>query len=68
MSEADSVVELQSRVAELERELETLSTLATEQAHSIASLENKLMVLIQRFLVVESQSGGDVPIDKPPHW
>ncbi|MCP1198962.1 SlyX family protein [Notoacmeibacter sp. MSK16QG-6] len=68
MSEDETIADLQSRIAELERELETLNGVVTDQAKTIAAMEKRMATLIERFLAVEEQAGGDVPIDKPPHW
>lgn len=68
MSDTDTIADLQSRIAELERELEVLSGVVTDQATTIAAMEKRLAALIERFLAVEEHAGGDVPIDKPPHW
>ncbi len=68
MSEADPIAELQSRIAEMERELETLNEVVAEQAATMAAMEKRMAALIERFLAVEARAGDAVPIDKPPHW
>ena len=68
MSETESIAELQSRIAELERELETLNGVVAEQGTTIASLEKRMKALIERFLAVEERTADAIPVDKPPHW
>ena len=68
MNEAETLVELQSRIAELEREIETLNGVVTDQGDRIAAMEKRQRVLVERFLAVEERTADAVPIDRPPHW
>ncbi|WP_404863161.1 SlyX family protein [Georhizobium sp. MAB10] len=68
--------------AELENRLTTLEELAAHQAKTIEDLSDELArqyqvtdrltrqveAIAQRFLALEEQSHGPVPVTKPPHY
>lgn len=64
----DRQTALEIRSAEQEKVIEELSGQIAEQWKVIESLQHKLDALTDRFLELEEQSAGEIPVTKPPHW
>ena len=65
---ADRLTTLEIRAAEQEKTIEELSGQIAEQWKVIERMQRKLDALTERFLALEEDGAGDVPITKPPHW
>ncbi len=68
MSAEDRITELEIRIAEQDKTIEELSTQFAEQWKQMDEMRRKLDALTDRFLALESDSGSDVPVTRPPHW
>ncbi|KQZ97819.1 hypothetical protein ASD64_16585 [Mesorhizobium sp. Root157] len=64
----DRQTALEIRSAEQEKAIEELSGQIAEQWKVIERLQHKLNALTERFLELEEQSAGEIPVTKPPHW
>jgi SlyX protein len=64
----DRQTALEIRSAEQEKVIEELSGQIAEQWKVIERLQHKLDALTDRFLELEEQSAGEIPVTKPPHW
>ncbi|SEB62993.1 SlyX protein [Nitratireductor aquibiodomus] len=67
MSE-DRITKLEILAAEQEKTIEELSAELTRQWRETEALKKKLDRLSERFMELEEQTAGDVPVTKPPHW
>lgn len=65
---ADRLTTLEIRNTEQERVIEELSGQIAEQWRVIERLQKKIDALSERFLALEEQSAGEIPVTKPPHW
>ena len=63
-------IELEERLAHLERANEELSDEVARQASVIAQLERRVEMLLAREAEREAEAGGAIPLadQKPPHW
>ena len=64
----DRLTTLEIRATEQEKTIEELSGQIAEQWKVIERMQRRLDVLTDRFLALEEEGAGDVPITKPPHW
>ena len=64
----DRQTALEIRSAEQEKVIEELSGQIAEQWKVIERLQHKLDALTGRFLELEEQWAGEIPVTKPPHW
>lgn len=62
------LVQLEILTTHQERTIAELSEQINEQWKSIDKLQRRLDALGNRFVALEDQASGDVPITKPPHW
>ncbi len=61
---------LEERLAHLERALDDLSDMVTQQGAEIDRLTRRVAMLMEREAGREFSEGGTVPLadQKPPHW
>ena len=61
---------LEERIAHLERTLAEVSDVVARQDRSIATLERRVALLLQREAERELDAGGGVVLgdETPPHW
>jgi SlyX protein len=65
---SDQLTALQIRAVEQEKIIDELSGQIAEQWKVIDRLEKKVAALVDRFLVLESQTAPGHESTKPPHW
>lgn len=68
MSAEARIVQLEIIIAEQDRAIHELSDQITEQWKAVEKIQRQLGALSERFIGLEEQGAGDVPITKPPHW
>ena len=68
MSAEARIVQLEIIIAEQDRSINELSDQITEQWKTIEKMQRQVSGLSERFIELEEQGAGDVPITKPPHW
>jgi SlyX protein len=67
---SETVTDLQTRIAHLERIADDLSDIVARQETEIARLTARVAMLMEREAGREMDMGGTVPLadQKPPHW
>jgi len=70
MTQAPDRIELESKIAFLERTLEELNEVILDQGRSIEALERRLALLESRGSAETDAEGGprDLADDRPPHY
>ena len=60
----------QERIAHLERTVDDLSDTVAAQSRTIAALERRLGLLMERAAEAEAEASGTIPLadQRPPHW
>ncbi len=67
---SETVTDLQTRIAHLERIADDLSDIVARQETEIARLTARVAMLMEREAGREMDMGGTAPLadQKPPHW
>lgn len=62
--------DLEERIAHLTRQMEDLSDVVARQAGEIATLERRVLRLMEQAADAEAERGGSAALgdQRPPHW
>ena len=66
--ELNRIADLEIAIGHQQKVIDELHEVVAIQSAEISEMRRRLEVLTRRFLAVEESVGGDVPVDKPPHW
>ena len=64
----DPRIQIEERLAHLERTVEELSDIVARQANDIAALKARVQLLMEREAARETEGGVVLGDEKPPHW